>query len=95
MITYIRFRVIQDEIEQFLKHYTNGLKDLNNLHSFLSCELSQCPSEKENFILRICWGNDSNVSLKSKDNAALRKFLDDLNGYKEDILEMRNYIKIE
>ncbi len=95
MITYIRFRVIQSEIDQFLKHYAKGVRDLNNLQRYESCELSQCESEKENFILRICWKSNSKVSLMSKDTIILQGFLNDLNGYKEDILEMRNYEVID
>ncbi|WP_299246352.1 hypothetical protein [uncultured Aquimarina sp.] len=91
MITYIRFRVAQSEIPRFLKFYKNGITNLNAKNTISDYELSQCQSEKENFILRICWKSGHKTSLSKEDKIQLQIFLDKVNGYKDDILEMRNY----
>lgn len=91
MITYVRFRIPNKEISKFMDCSQGALTKLKNSSGFLSHELSQCLSEKENFILRIQWQHIAPLEDYSIKNDAFNDFFEELNGYTQDILEMRNY----
>ncbi len=91
MITYIRYRLYKNNIREFVRDMKTALLGLHRYKNCTYCDLTECDSEKENFILRIEWNANVQGNLLESKAPEIITFLSAIRKHREFILEMRNY----
>jgi len=91
IIEYIRYTIKESVHDSFEKSYSKASKYLDMSPFCLAYELSQCETEKENFILRIEWTSKDDHLNGFRKSPEFEKFLHLVKPYFNDITEMKHY----
>ncbi|GAA4277593.1 hypothetical protein [Aquimarina mytili] len=92
MVTFVRFRIADEHILRFVACVKNAIKRVFSSSEEVTCELFQCKFEQENFILSIkC---KEGIANKNTISVLMKLFLSQIEEFKTDILEIRDYQEI-
>ena len=91
VVEYIRYRIAQDRVEEFVKAYEAAGEPLRESPHCLSYEVSQCTEDPEQFIVRMLWDSVDGHRTGFRGSPQFRRFFPLVQPFFEGIQEMRHY----
>lgn len=90
-IEYIRYKVREEQRQEFINDYKDASKELDASDFCLAYELSECEEEAGQFILRIEWTSTDEHLQGFRKSELFPLFFSKIKPYFENIQEMRHY----